>query len=714
MRQTICFAIILALIYVWSAVMMGFASEPLTATSPDGNISISFELKANPQPYLPGERAYYRVSYKGRPILGDSPLGLDFKGAQPLDQDFEITGTDRQSQNSTWENPLGAKRMVPDHYNQLTVSLRERHVPSRRLDVIFRAYNEGVAFRYFLPKQEGLDPFVISAENTGFYFQQDASAFALRLNSFTTPYEAHFDPVHLDQIKPESIVGLPLLMEIPQGPWVALLEADLTDYAGMYVSGVPGTPNALVSKLSPVPSYDPSAMGPYVDIVKVESDVATTMSLVKQKLILSPPGKGQQLLPPSSPWGPGPGSEDVVVGRTPHATPWRVMLISPHPGGLIEANDRILNLSHPSVLPDTSWIKPGKAAWDWWSGRLARNVNFEPGMNTATMMHYIDFAAEHHLEYMMIDGNWSPFNDITRSIPEIDLPTILAHAQSKGVKVLLWMLWTAAREQADVAFPLYEKWGVAGVKIDFMDRDDQEMVNWYEEIARKAAKHHLVVDFHGAFKPTGLRRTYPNVLNREGVMGLEYNKAGYLATPEHFVTVPFTRMLAGPLDNTPGSFHNATRDQFKPRVIEPMSQGTRASQLAMYVVYEMPLAMLADYPEAYEGLPEFEFIERVPTVWDDTKVLNGEPAKYVTIARQHGGAWYVGSITNWDPRDLEIPLSFLGTGKYQAQVFADGADADRTPTSVSISKRLVSGSDTLKVHLAPGGGSAVILTPAVQ
>ena len=237
---------------------------------------------------------------------------------------------------------------------------------------------------------------------------------------------------------------------------------------------------------------------------------------------------------------------------------------------------------------------------------------------------------------------------------------------------------------------------------------------FYEEMARKAAEHHLVVDFHGAFKGTGLRRTYPNVLNREGVMGLEYNKASYLATPEHEVTIAFTRMLAGPLDYTPGSFHNATRKQFKPRMIEPMSQGTRARHLAMYVVYEMPLAMLADYPEAYEGQPEFEFIEKVPTTWDDTKVLNGEPPKCITVARQHGDAWYIGSITNWDPRDLEIPLGFLGHGRYEAQIFADGEDAEKVPTSVILSKKTVGGGDMLNVHLAPGGGVAVILTPKVR
>jgi alpha-glucosidase len=709
MRQRFYIAIIFALGAIGGMAVKGFASEPLTVKSPDGNIAISFQLKANPQPYLSGERAYYRVSYKGRQVLDDSPLGLDFKGAKALDQDFAMVGSDLQSQESTWENPLGAKRVVPDHYNQLTVSLRERHAPFRRVDLIFRAYNEGVAFRYFLPKQEGLDPyFIISGENTGFYFNQNASAYALRLNSFNTPYEAHFDHVKLDEIKPESIVGLPLLVQLPQGPWVALLEADLTDYAGMYVGGVAGAPNALISRLAPVPSYDLFEMGPYVDMVRAEGDLGITGKLARQKLLLSPPGKGQQLLPPSGSWAQGPGSEDVVAGKTPKSTPWRVLLMNPRPGGLIETNYLILNLSHPNVLPDTSWIEPGKAAWDWWSGRFARNVNFTPGMNTATMEHYIDFAAEHHIEYMLIDGNWSPFNDITHSIPEIDMPAILDHARRKGVKVLLWMLWTAVREQVDVAFPLYEKWGVAGVKIDFMDRDDQEMVNWYEETVRKAAEHHLVVDFHGAFKPTGLRRTYPNLLNREGVFGLEQNKAGYGETPEHDATLPFTRMLAGPMDYTPGSFHNATREQFKPQMIEPSSQGTRAHQLALYVVYEQPLAMLADYPEAYEGAAEFEFIEKVPTVWDDTKVLNGEPAKMVTIARQHGDTWYVGSITNWETRNFVLPLNFLGPGKYRAKIFADGPGADKVATSVSVSRRVVDSNTTLPIHLAPGGGWAAI------
>ena len=685
---------------MWITVERGFPREPVQVTSPDGNISLSFELKANPQPYLPGERPYYRVSYKGVPILADSPLGLDLKGASPLDHGFEIVGTAPQTHDETWQNAFGTRRNVRDHYNQITISLRESASPGRRLDLIFRAYNEGVAFRYSLPKQQSLDEFVISSEFTGFYFPKSVFAYALDLDSYTTPYEASFERMSLDKIKPASIIGLPLLVEIPQGPWVALLESDLRDYAGMYVGGVHGVPNALTAKLSPLPDLDLWSMGTYLNFVNTETDFDKAVQLAQGALLISSHRRIDQR-----------GSEDIVLARTPKATPWRVLMINPTPGGLIESNYLILNLSQPCALADTSWIKPGKAAWDWWSGRFARDVDFQPGMNTATLNHYIDFAADHHFEYMMIDSNWSPFNDITRTIPEVDLPAVLAHARSRGVKVLLWMLWTAVRQQMDVAFPLYEKWGVAGVKIDFMDRDDQAMVNFYEEMARKAAEHHLLVDFHGAFKPTGLRRTYPNMVGREGVMGLEYNKGSYRVTPEHEVTIPFTRMLGGPMDFTSGCFHNATREQFKPRNIEPMCQGTRAHQLAMYAVYEVPLAMVSDYPEAYKNQPEFEFIERVPTVWDDTKVLNGMPGKYITIARQHGDTWYLGSMTNWETRDMQVAVDFLGEGEYEAKVFADGPDADKVPTSVSISNKRVKRGDKLNAHLAPGGGCAVIFTP---
>jgi alpha-glucosidase len=659
---------------------------PFAVSSPDGNLTITLSLEAKPQPYLPGERAYYRVTYKGAAVLNDSPLGLDFLGASPLDQDFEVVSTDRKSNNSTWENPFGARRTVPDHYNEMIMSLREKKVPGRRVDLIFRAYDEGVAFRYVLPKQEALGEFTLAAENTGFYFAgatapatergagrgavgfpAGPSAFALNMGRFNTENEGAYLRTALREIKPTSIINLPLLVEMPgSGPWVALLEADLTDYAGMYVGGVPGIPNALTAKLSTPPSRK---------------------------------------------------AEQAVVGTTPKATPWRILMVAPTPGRLIETNYLVLNLSAPCAISDTSWIKPGKAAWDWWSGSYATGVNFKPGMNTVTMKHYIDSAAAHRLEYMLVDAGWAlapageRMEDILHFIPEAKVPDIIAYGKAKGVKVLLWVEWRALDAHMDEAMALYEKWGAAGIKVDYMNRDDQEMVNYYEKVVRKAAEHHLTVDFHGAYKGTGLRRTYPNLLTREGVMGMEYSKWSERVTPEHDVTIPFTRMLAGPMDFTPGAMRNAARGKFQALDIAPMSQGTRAHQLAMYVVYESPLVMVSDYPEAYEGQPGLEFIEKVPTVWDETKVIGGEPAKFVAIARRSGVSWYVGAMTNWDARDLEIPLGFLGTGEYEAKIFADGPAAETDGTSLSLSAKRVTAGEKLTLHLAPGGGAALILTP---
>ncbi len=641
-------------------------SESLAVTSPNGNLAIALSLEAKPQPYLTGERAYYRVTYKGSSVLADSPLGLDIQGADPLEKDLEVVSTDKRSHDSDWENAFGTKRVVPDRYNELTVSLREKNAPNRLVDIVLRAYDEGVAFRYVLPKQEAIGDFTLAAENTNFYFAGEASAYALNMGRFNTHNEGEYAKVALRDIKPASIVNLPLLVEMPGGIWAALLEADLTDYAGMYVGGVPGIPNALTCRLS------------------------------------SPPKRK---------------ADEPVVGTTPKATPWRVLMVASTPGRLIETNYLVLNLSAPCVLASTSWIKPGKAAWDWWSGSYATNVAFKPGMNTATMKHYIDFAAARKFEYMLVDAGWAPISpdgrieDILRYVPEVDIPGIIAHGKAKGVAVLLWVEWQALDRHLDEAMALYEKWGAAGIKVDYMNRDDQEMVNYYEKVVRKAAEHHLTVDFHGAYKPTGLRRAYPNLLTREGVMGMEYSKWSERVTPEYDVTIPFTRMLTGPMDFTPGAMRNAARGEFKALDVAPMSQGTRAHQLAMYVVYESPLVMVSDYPEAYEGQPGLEFIERVPVVWDDTRVLGGEPGKFVAIARQSGDSWYLGAMTNGDARDIELTLDFLGTGEYEAQIFADGPDADKAATSLEISKRRVTATDKLAVHLAPGGGAAVILAP---
>lgn len=643
-------------------------------SSPDGKLTATFELKSNPQPYLPGERAYYRVSYQGSPLLTDSPLGLDFYEAPVLDHDFEVVSTDRRSHDETWETVLGAQKKVPDRYNELTIALRERSAPRRRLDVIFRAYDEGVALRYFLPKQEAMEKFALASEDTGFYFARDASAYALNLGRMNTSNEGEYLPMRLNEIKPSSIINLPLLVEIPGGPWVALLEADLTDYAGMYVSGVPGFENGLVSKLSRPPRRE---------------EVARDLT-----------------------WREYQRMEQPVTGTTPKATPWRVLMVAPTPGRLIETNYLNMNLNPPCALTDTSWIKPGKTSLFWWVGQYPYTVDFQAGPNTETLRHFVDFSSQYGFEYALFDDGWSTHDDVTRALPGISIPDLVAYGRKKGVKILLWAPWKPVDKQMDEAFALYEKWGVSGVKVDFMDRDDQQMVQFYDRVVKKAAQHHLIVDFHGAFKPTGLRRTYPNLITREGVMGIEYSLWSNWVTPEHDVTIPFTRMLAGPMDYAPGAFRNATRASFKPGRTESVSQGTRAHQLGLYVVFESPLQMIWGYPEAYKNQPGMEFLEKVPTTWDETRVLDGEIGQHIAIARRNGNVWYLGALTNWDERDMTLPLDFLAAGEYDVRLFADGPEANTDATNLKITTTRVSAGGKLKVHLASGGGLAAILTPS--
>ncbi len=455
------------------------------------------------------------------------------------------------------------------------------------------------------------------------------------------------------------------MAELPGKGWLAITEANIDNYAGMYLQHINGRSFTLAATLAP-----------RVD----RPDVS-------------------------------------VEASAPMSTPWRVLMIADQPGRLIESNI-VLNLSEPSKLADTSWIKPGKAAWDWWSGDAADDVSFKPGMNTATIKHYIDFASQSGFPYMLIDAGWAlkgkegRVDDITQVSPNLDMPDLLRYAKQRNVRIWLWAHWTSVDRYMDQAFPLFEKWGIAGVKIDFMNRDDQWMVDFYRRVLEKAAEHHLMIDFHGAYKPDGIRRTYPNLITREAVMGMEYSKWSARTNPVHNTTLPFTRMLAGPMDYTPGGFRNRNRDQFTPRMFKPMVLGTRAHDLALFVVFESPFEMVADDPEAYKGQRDFDFIRKVPPVWDETRVLDGRPMEFISIARRLGHDWFVGSITNWDRRDLDIPLNFLGDGAYVAEIYADAPDVAKDATHTSFEKRPVNRSTVLKVQLGSGGGNAIWIHPA--
>ncbi len=642
-------------------------------SSPNNRIQITVEVKENLEPYPAGKRLYYSATFDGKPLLLDSPFRLDFKGAPPLARDLEITADKRRTIDDTWQPVWGTRKQIRNHANEITLSLVETAGLKRRFDFIVRAFDDGFAFRYQLPEQPGLREFKLADERSEFHFDGNKTVWAANYGGFVSHQEGEFKKMPLNAIRPGDIIGCPLLVDAGVA-WVALTEANLTDWAGTYFTAVANAPNAVMTVLSPRPD---------------EPGVA-------------------------------------VVSRTPRFSPWRTVMIGERPGDLIESNI-IPNLNEPSAIADASWIKPGISAWDrWWPGSYAPDFEGKLGMSTASMKYFVDFAAEMGWKYQLVDWTWygEPFDptkpqgvagnataDLGKSIPELDVPGLVRYAKPKGVDIWVWLEWSNADKQMERVFPLYEKWGVVGVKVDFMQRDDQWMVNFYERLVKLAAKHHLMVDFHGAYKPTGAERTWPNLLTREGVMGNEYNKWSDRVTPMHTVTLPFTRMLAGPMDFTPGGFRNKTQKDFRAvggDAPGPFVMGTRAHQLAMMVVYFSPLQVMCDSPYNYRMSPGgLDFLKSVPTTWDETRVIDGYPGEFVVIARRSGNDWYIGGMTGDSAKTVSIPLTFLGAGDYQARMWTDADEVADYPDRVREQRMTVRAGDPLKVAMAGGGGGFV-------
>ena len=654
----------LSLLLGLAASAYGQSPDPrVRVTSPDGNVVFILADGVTPNESEPKKNGLrYAVDFHGKWLLDESDLGIKIQGAPAIGPDMRQVAVHPGQHDETYTIPVGKTSSVRDHYNSAVVDLADN--AGRKMSIEVRAYDDGVAFRYLLPEQAGAKTVRIEKELTEFNYPKDATLYPLIVDGFQSSYEDEYQQRQVNGIHRDWLIALPLLAEVPGAGWVAVTEADIENYAGMYLRKGEAR-FGLKAELSP-----------HVNDKSIAVETNGTVT-----------------------------------------TPWRVLMVGAEPGRLVESNI-VLNLNPPSKIADTSWIKAGKSAWDWWSGQAAPSVSFKTGMNTATMKHYIDFASASGFPYMLIDAGWaladrkSPDDyaavaDITKIDPQIDMPELLRYAKEKKVAIWLWSHWTSVDKYMDQAIPLFEQWGVAGVKIDFMDRDDQKMMAWYRHVAELAAQHHLMIDFHGAFKPDGLRRTYPNVVTREGVMGKEYLKWSARVTPTHNATLPFTRMLAGPLDYTPGAFGNATRAEFVSRDKEPMAPNTRAHELALYVVLESPLMMVSDYPEHYAGQHDFEFIKQVPVTWDEVRVLNGRPMETITVARRSGKDWYIGSITNWDPRTVKVPLSFLGEGKYTAEIYADAADAGTDAKHTEFSKQTVDRNTVLEVKMAPGGGNAV-------
>ncbi len=627
---------------------MALNAQTLVLKSPDNNIVVTINN---------GEKLSYSVTFMNRNIISTSQLGFELKDEPAMTGNFNVFDQSIKNFNEKWIPVVKSKHAeVRNNYNELLMTLKEKSGYMRQMELQVRAYNDGAAFRYKLFRAAKAGDRQIVKELTTFTIPGDPKAWIVEYKGYASSNEAEFFDHPLSYLNEKSVAGMPMLMEYDNNCWVAITEAKIDNYAAFYL-GTTGTTNQLTTKLVPIPGEPENG-------VKVRFD-------------------------------------DEVY------TPWRVLMIGETPGTLIES-EILQNLNDPCAIKDPSWIKPGISAWDhWWSGEVK--------MEMPVIKQYIDLASEMGWPYMLVDWQWygkfnTPEADITKWAPQINMPEIIQYAKSKNVKIIVWLYSTDVNRNAAFkkAFPIYHEWGVAGIKIDFMDRDDQYMVNWYHDIIKCAAENLLLVDFHGAYKPDGIIRTWPNMITREGVMGNEYYKFSEKMSPEHNVKLAFTRMLAGQMDYTPGAFLNVTKEQFKQQT-PAIVWNTRAAELSKFVIYESPLTVVCDHPDNILNQAGADFLKIVPTVWDDIKFLGGYPGDYVAIAKRSGDKWFVGVMNNSIGKTVELNLSFLPAGTYTAETWADTKKSDIEPKELKKDTRSIKSGEILKVNMARNGGFVAVI-----
>jgi alpha-glucosidase len=633
--------------------------------SPDGKIVVTINVAKD---------LSWSARHENTSVIIPSAISLSLASGEVLGKNVFVANSKISSVKWVVQSPVYKKRTIPDTYNQLIINFKKNY------GLVFRAYDDGVAYRWITSRKDSL---VINSEQADFNFDNDYKTFIPYVrepryagDKFQTSFEALYDERKLSQFLKDTIGMLPSLVELNDGKKAVILEADLEDYPGMYIQSNTQITNGLQAVHAPYPLEE--RQGGFNNINYIVTKRADYIARTN-------------------------GSRSF---------PWRAIVISTSDKQLAD-NDMVYKLASPSRLNDASWIRPGKVAWDWWNDWNISHVDFKAGINTATYKYYIDFAASNHIEYIVMDEGWSETNDIAKISPRINLQEIIDHGKQKNVDVILWATWHALNGRLDEVFSKYSKMGVKGFKIDFFDRDDQKAVASTYEIAGKAAEYKLLVDFHGMYKPTGLQRTYPNVIGFEGVRGMENVKwAPNDDVPRYDVTLPFIRMVAGAMDYTPGAMRNSNKANFRPVNSMPVSQGTRCHQLAMYVVFEAPLGMLSDNPTAYQREEEStNFIAKVPTVFDETVALDGKVGSYVAIARRKADTWYVGAMTNWDAIEITIDFSFLGEGSYEAEIFKDGINADRDATDYKRSIITVTKNSKQIITMSNGGGWAARIYP---
>ena len=646
-----------AVLAPWALLAAGAsgAQSSYDLRSPDNRVEIRIRT---------AEGLHYDVLRDGQALLEKCTLSLDVDHRVLGRDAVKVLHAEERSVDNVLTPVVRQKfAKIPERYHELRLSMDGGYA------VTFRAYNEGAAYRIetSLPQSQ----VKIYGEEVAFRFPGNFVTYYPQEDSFFSHNERRYVPQHLNEIAPAFLATLPAVVDAGGGVKIALAESDVEDYPGLWLRGTGG--NGLDGTFPPYPLEEKLERDRDFRVVKSADYIATT-------------------------------------GGT-RSFPWRVMGIAARDTDLL-TNQLVWLLEKPSEVADTSWIKPGKVAWDWWNANNVYGVNFKAGINTETYKYYIDFAAKYGIPYIILDEGWYRLGNVLEVVPEINMEELVSYGRQKNVGVILWVVWKTLDDQLIPALDQYAKWGIKGIKVDFMQRSDQLLIRYYHRVSAETAKRKMLVDFHGDQKPATMTRTWPNLISTEGVRGMEWSKWSADTEPQHNVTLPFTRMFLGPMDYTPGAMLNAQKATFAPIFNRPMALGTRCQQLAMYVVFESPLQMLSDSPSNYLREPDaMEFLAAVPTEWDDTRPLEGKISEYVAVARRNGSDWYVGVMNNWTARDLELDLSFLPEGAFQMQAYEDGANADRMAGDFKMTKTEVRRSTALKIHLAPGGGWAARIHP---
>ena len=649
--------IVLFVTFLFTVSSFTFSQKEVSLLSPDGNLKFVLIL-------LP-DAPVYQVSYKKQVLIENSSLGFDFDNG-PFAANLKIIKTTGRTIDETYDLVVGKVKTVRSHSKERVIEFEEKEKPFRKINLVIRAFNDGLAFRYEFPEQTNWKSYQMYDENTTFILKGNPRVLAMTYGGFYSG-EGRYTYEDYDKFPEDRLLNTPAMFVYPDGTHMVIADAAIRDYSAMYLKR---EGQKLTGRLSPL-------------------------------------------------WG----QEKIrIKADLPHRTPWRVLMISDRAGTLIESNI-LTNLNEPCKIEDTSWLKPGKTTWNWWNGSLMPDTTFSPGNNFEFSKYYIDFASNSGLEYHSVIGflemPWYVDDgflaccpgknvDVTKSISTLDMKAICDYAKNKGVDIRVWVHWKPFYDKLDEALDQYEKWGITGMMVDFIDSENQEMMRIQEEILEKAAKHHMHIQWHGGSKPSGMHRTYPNEFTSENTFNYEKYKDGLNVHADHDISIPFTRLLAGATDYHLGGFRAVPRSEFKVQFTNTLVTSTRCHMLAMYVVLESYLTMVCDYPKAYIGQPGFEFIQKVPTSWDETRAPHASVNEYVTIARRKGDDWYIGSITNSTARTVQLSLDFLEKGqRYIAEIYTDATDVNINPNHLVKQLKDVTKEDIISLSLASEGGAVM-------